>query len=84
MLKEIIGARNTIRIDMSKMLLKLLGSQAVIGVRSGVAWASRIAERAVYKVIASESVVVRDSEQCGKTRRPGSTSTAVDIARKVL
>ena len=76
---------NTVRTDMSTMLLKLLGRPAVIGVRGGVAWASRIAERAVDMDIATgrtatESVIVHGSEYCGKTRGLGSTSTAVDIA----
>ena len=48
------------------MLLKLPDSPAVIGVRSGVAWTSRIVERAVGKDIATgrtatESVVVNGS-----------------------
>ena len=72
---------------MSTMLLKLLGSPAVIGVRGGVARASRIAERVVGRDIATgrnatESVVVHGCEFCGKTRGLGSTSTADDIARE--
>ena len=74
---------------MSAMLSELLGSPAVIGVRSGVAWASRIVDRVVGKdiatgITATESVVVHGSEFCGKTRCLGSTSTAVDTAWEVL
>ena len=80
---------DTVRTDISTILLKLLSSPVVIGVRSSVAWASRIAERAGDKDIATrrtatKSVVVHGSEDCGKTRGLGSTSTAVEIAWEVL
>ena len=43
---------NMVRNNMSTMLLKLLGSPAVMGVRSGVTWASKIVDRVVDKGIA--------------------------------
>ena len=52
-LSKFMSLGNTVRTDISTMLLKLLGSPAVIGIRSGVAWASRIAERASNKDIAT-------------------------------
>ncbi len=72
-----------------KDTVELLDSQAVTGVRSGVAWASRIVDRAVEKVFvtgrnAAASVLVHGSEFCGKTRGLGSTSIDVDIAWAML
>ena len=88
-LSKFMSLGNTVRTDIPTILLKLLSSPAVIGVRSGVAWASRIAERASDKYIATrrtatKSVAVHGSEYCGKTRGLGSTSTAVEIAWEVL
>ena len=79
---------------MSAMLSELLGSPAVIGIRSGVAWASRTVDRVVGNrvvgkdiatgITATESIVVHGSEFCGNTRCLGSTSTAVETAWEVL
>ena len=74
---------------MSAMLSELLGSPAVIGIRSGVAWASRTVDMVVGKdiatgITATESIVVHGSEFCGNTRCLGSTSTAVETAWEVL
>ena len=57
-LRRFISLGNTVRTDMPTMLLELLGRPAVIGLRSGVAWVSRIAERASDKDITT-----------GRTRR---------------
>ena len=88
-LRRFVSLGNTVRTDNSTMLLKLLRRPPVVGVRSGVAWASRIAERAVDKDIATgrtatESVVVHGSEYCEETRSLGPSSTAVEIAWEVL
>ena len=88
-LRRYMPLGNTFRTDMSTMLLKLLGSPAVIGIRSDAAWASRILDGVVGKDIATgitdtESVVVHGSEFCEKTHCSGSTSTAVEPAWEVL
>ncbi len=79
-LRRFMSLGNTVRANMSTILSKLLGSPAVMGVRNGVAWASRIVDR----VTATKSVVIHGSGFCGKTRGLGSTSTAVDIAWEML
>ena len=88
-LRRFMSLGNTVRTNMSMVLLNLLGSPAVMGVRSGVTWVSRIVDRVVRKVIATgrnatESVIIHGSEFCGKTRGFGSTSTMVDIALEML
>ena len=70
-LRRFVSLGNTVRTDMSTMLLKLLGRPAVIGVRGGVAWASGIVERAIDKDIATgriatESVVVHALSTVGR------------------
>jgi hypothetical protein len=67
----------------------ILNSQAVTGVRGSMDWASKIADRLVGQDFVTgrnttESVVIHDSEFCGKTRGVGSTSTVVDITEVIL
>jgi hypothetical protein len=88
-LRNFTSLGNTIRTDASKVLLKLLNSQAVTGVGSGVGGARRIADRLVRRDFvtgrtATDSVVTHDFEFRGKTRGPDSTSTVVDIAGVML
>jgi hypothetical protein len=88
-LRKLTSLENTIRTDTSNVVLKLLNIQAVTGVRSGVACASRIAARLVgrdfvTRRIAADSVVIHDSEFCGKTCGLSPTSSVVDIAGVVL
>ena len=89
MLKKIYAAREYDQNQYVSDVVELLGSPAVIGVRSGVTWASRIVDRVVGKgiatgITATELVVVYGSKFCGKTRCLGSTSMAVDTAWEVL
>ena len=88
-LRNFASLVSTVRTDTSKVLLKLLDSQAVTGVGSKVAWADNIVGRFVGKGsatgrIASNSVVIHASEPCGRTHGLGSTSTVVSFAGVTL
>jgi hypothetical protein len=88
-LRKSTSLGNTVRTDTSKMLLQLLNSQAVTGVRGSMDWASKIDDRLVGQDFVTgrnttESVVIHDSEFCGKTRGVGSTSTVVDTTEVIL
>ena len=88
-LRKLTSLVSTVRTNTSKVLLKLLGSQAVTGVGSRVAWAGNIVDRFVGKGFvtgrtASNSVVIHASELCGETHGLGSTSTVVDLAGVIL
>lgn len=66
-LRRFTSLGNTIRTDISKMLLKLLYSQAVIGVRSSVVWVGRTMDGVVGKHFvtgrtATGSVIIHDLE----------------------
>jgi hypothetical protein len=74
-----------VRSDTPKMLLQLLNSQAISGVRTSVDWTHRVVDRVVGQAFvtgrtAADSVATHDYKFCGKTRSLGLTSTTVDIA----